>query len=127
MPAPKTYDAEKFAKLKLGTKVPAFAPEDKTWAEMLEGDQQGEETAAEATEKAVKDARSRLEAMIQQAAEEKGAEGVEGLLFAMGLAAENLATDFRDGRFAECPEVVEEDVFRLRRLVNEASEEVRAS
>lgn len=115
-PATKTFDLSKLEALKLGVKPPSV----KTWAEMVEADQHGDEAEAVSTEEAVADAKTRLDQMLKQVADEKGAEGVEGLLFAMGLAAETLAADFKDGRFTECPEVVEEDVFRLRRVVNEA-------
>lgn len=126
-PRTKTFDASKLAGLKLGTtpnitfKGESPVPDpSRTWAEMIEADQHGDDAEATTTVAAVQSAKERLEKMLQQVAEEKGAAGVEGLLFAMSLAAETLATDFKDGRFAECPEVLEEDVFRLRRVVNEA-------
>lgn len=90
-----------------------------SWAEMVDEDHATDEEKAKA-QRVVHVTQEVLEKLLRQTVAEKGAEGVTDLLFIMALGAEVLVREFRDEAFTAFPEVKEEDIFRYRRLIQEA-------
>lgn len=93
--------------------------EGKSWAEMVED----EFPEGKRLEENLKDITELFKRMLDEMArEEQGSGRVHSLMFVLEIAVETLVADFYAGGYTDVPEVLEEDVFRLRRLVREMGE-----
>lgn len=89
--------------------------EGKSWAEMVEEEFPEGKRLIEN----IKGMAEMLRKLLEEMAEEQGGERVHSLMFVLELAVETLYADFYAGVYTEVPEVMEEDVLRLRRMVRE--------
>lgn len=93
--------------------------DERSWAEMVEEEFPEGKRLEENLEKMM----DLLKRFFEKLAEDRDAKGVQSIMFLMELAVETLKQDFYDGAYVDVPEVLEEDVLRLRRVVREMAGE----